>query len=123
MRRWAEVISLLGIQMAENWKEIEDKGQIALDIFDLLIQANALAAAHPSRVRHFHLLNTHFLALLQCIDQLFQGYFCIGTFPSPDFIVKPHAKTSFAMDGNYNNGNNDHIFMTLLCLAILSRLH
>ncbi|VDM35653.1 unnamed protein product [Hydatigera taeniaeformis] len=50
MRRWAEVISVLGIQVVENWSFFEVEGTVALKAFDLLIQANAFAAAHPSRV-------------------------------------------------------------------------
>lgn len=50
MRRWAEVIALLGTQVVEDWAYFEGRGPVALKAFDLLVQANALAAAHPSRV-------------------------------------------------------------------------
>ena len=50
MRRWAEVIALLGTQVVEDWDDFEVAGTAALEAFDPLIQANVLAAAHPSRV-------------------------------------------------------------------------
>ncbi|KAH9284849.1 Radial spoke head protein 6 -like protein A [Echinococcus granulosus] len=49
MRRWSEVISLLGTQVVDDWAYFEGKGPAALKAFDLLIQANVFAAAHPSR--------------------------------------------------------------------------
>ncbi|KAL5971560.1 hypothetical protein TSMEX_000681 [Taenia solium] len=50
MHRWAEVIALLGSQVVEDWEYFEGKGPVALKAFDFLVQANAFAAAHPSRL-------------------------------------------------------------------------
>lgn len=50
MRRWADAISRLGIQVIEDWTNFEATGAQSLQAFDLLIQANVLAVCHPSRV-------------------------------------------------------------------------
>ncbi|VDL59813.1 unnamed protein product [Hymenolepis diminuta] len=50
MRRWAEVISRLGILVVEDWKKLKVDGSQALEAFDLLIRANILAISHPSRL-------------------------------------------------------------------------
>uniref|UniRef100_A0A5K3EH25 Xpo1 domain-containing protein n=3 Tax=Mesocestoides corti TaxID=53468 RepID=A0A5K3EH25_MESCO len=50
LRRWSEVVSLLGMQVVEHWSQLEGRGQIALEVIDLIIQANVYVANHPFKL-------------------------------------------------------------------------
>ncbi|KAL5109496.1 Exportin-5 [Taenia crassiceps] len=136
MCRWAEVIALLGTQVVEDWDYFEGKGPVALRAFDLLIQANAFAAAHPSRLfaisagtffkavlcskrsTLLSLLSTHMPKLLQ----IWMGNMVFRSFPTTTDHVAAWIYAKYEKDDYLDFLTKTRSYVKLNCLLFSASL-